>query len=44
MPDILIDVPSRRTPDIQQVHLVLYHYICEQVEMRCAAAEMAKSG
>ncbi|MGO8918828.1 MAG: SIS domain-containing protein [Stellaceae bacterium] len=33
--DILIDVPSTRTPDIQQVHLVLYHYICERVEELC---------
>jgi D-sedoheptulose 7-phosphate isomerase len=36
--DILVDVPSRHTPDIQQVHLVLYHYLCEAVEARCAAA------
>ncbi len=32
--DILIDVPSRATPLIQQVHICLYHYICEQVEAR----------
>jgi D-sedoheptulose 7-phosphate isomerase len=32
--DILIDVPSRATPQIQQVHICLYHYICEQVETR----------
>ncbi|MFL9824957.1 SIS domain-containing protein [Rhodoplanes sp. SY1] len=35
--DILIDVPSRVTPQIQQVHLCLYHYICEQVEARLVA-------
>ena len=34
--DVLIDVPSRATPEIQQVHLCLYHYICEAVEARCA--------
>ncbi|MFC5355612.1 D-sedoheptulose-7-phosphate isomerase [Azospirillum himalayense] len=34
--DHLIAVPSRHTPDIQQVHLCLYHYICEMIEMRCA--------
>jgi D-sedoheptulose 7-phosphate isomerase len=34
--DILLDVPSKRTPDIQQVHLCLYHYICEAVEARLA--------
>lgn len=32
--DILIDVPSRSTPLIQQVHICLYHYICEKVEAR----------
>ena len=35
--DILIDVPSRSTPLIQQVHICLYHHICEQVEARMAA-------
>ena len=35
--DVLVDVPSGHTPDIQQVHLVLYHYLCEAVEARCAA-------
>jgi D-sedoheptulose 7-phosphate isomerase len=32
----LLPVPSRRTPLIQQVHLCLYHYICEHVERRLA--------
>lgn len=35
--DFLMAVPSRRTPLIQQVHLCLYHYLCEQVE-RCMMA------
>lgn len=35
--DILVDVPSRSTPMIQQVHICLYHFICEQVEARLAA-------
>jgi D-sedoheptulose 7-phosphate isomerase len=35
--DILVDVPSRSTPMIQQVHICLYHYICEQVEARLTA-------
>lgn len=34
--DILLDVPSRRTPLIQQAHICLYHYLCEQVEARLA--------
>jgi len=34
--DILLDVPSRHTPLIQQVHICLYHYLCEQVEARLA--------
>lgn len=37
--DILVDVPSRSTPMIQQVHICLYHYICEKVE-----AELAGKG
>jgi D-sedoheptulose 7-phosphate isomerase len=35
--DILVDVPSRSTPMIQQVHICLYHHICEQVEARLGA-------
>lgn len=32
--DVLIDVPSRSTPLIQQLHICLYHYICAEVEER----------
>jgi D-sedoheptulose 7-phosphate isomerase len=35
--DFLLAVPSRRTPLVQQVHLCLYHYLCEQVERRMLA-------
>ena len=30
--DILINVPSSSTPRIQELHLPIYHYICEQIE------------
>lgn len=30
--DILLAVPSRLTPRIQEMHIMLYHYICERVE------------
>lgn len=30
--DVLLDVPSDKTPLVQQVHICLYHFICEQVE------------
>jgi D-sedoheptulose 7-phosphate isomerase len=30
--DILIEVPSKVTPRVQELHLAIYHYICEQVE------------
>ena len=30
--DVLLDVPTTATPLIQQVHICLYHYICERVE------------
>jgi D-sedoheptulose 7-phosphate isomerase len=36
--DILIDVPSSVTPRVQELHLPIYHFICEKVE-----AELAKS-
>jgi D-sedoheptulose 7-phosphate isomerase len=30
--DVLVDVPSNSTPRVQEMHLVLYHYICERIE------------
>ena len=30
--DILLDVPSDITPRIQEMHIMIYHYICEKVE------------
>jgi D-sedoheptulose 7-phosphate isomerase len=30
--DVLIDVPSRETPRIQELHLPIYHFICEAIE------------
>ena len=35
--DILLDAASTSTPLIQQVHICLYHYLCEHVEA-CLAA------
>jgi D-sedoheptulose 7-phosphate isomerase len=35
--DALIDVPSRRTPIIQQLHICIYHYICERIEAAFAS-------
>ncbi len=32
--DVLLNVPSTSTPRIQELHLPIYHYICEQVEAR----------
>lgn len=34
--DILLAVPSTATPIIQQGHICLYHFLCEQVEARLA--------
>lgn len=34
--DILLDVPSKSTPLIQQAHMCLYHYLCAEVEARIA--------
>ena len=37
--DVLIDVPSISTPRVQEMHLVVYHYLCERIEgaFLCAA-------
>ncbi|HHZ07594.1 MAG TPA: SIS domain-containing protein, partial [Rhizobiales bacterium] len=32
--DVLLAVPSKETPIVQQGHLALYHYLCEAVEAR----------
>lgn len=35
--DVLLEVPSRITPRVQELHVILYHYICEQVETALSA-------
>lgn len=30
--NILIDVPSSHTPRIQELHIMIYHFICERIE------------
>lgn len=30
--NVLLDVPSRSTPRIQEMHIIIYHFICESVE------------
>ena len=37
--DLLIEVPSRSTPRIQELHLPIYHYLCEQVELNLSESE-----
>ena len=32
--DILIDVPSDDTPRVQEAHVLIYHYICREVEKK----------
>lgn len=34
--DVLIEVPSQSTPLIQQAHICLYHYFCEEIESAIA--------
>lgn len=34
--DVLLAIPSRSTPLIQQAHICLYHYVCERVEAMLA--------
>jgi D-sedoheptulose 7-phosphate isomerase len=33
--DILLDAPSRSTPLVQQVHICIYHYLCQRIEEQC---------
>lgn len=35
--DVLFGAPSKHTPLIQQVHLCLYHYLCDMIETRMMA-------
>lgn len=35
--DILFAVPSRSTPLIQQTHVCLYHYLCQEIEKDLAS-------
>lgn len=39
--DVLLTVPSRSTPLIQQAHAAVYHYLCGAVERRCLTATVA---
>lgn len=32
--DVLLEVPSRSTPRIQEFHLLYYHHLCQQIEAR----------
>lgn len=40
--DALLDAPSTHTPMIQQVHVCLYHYLCDKVEEQMAAKEVVQ--
>ena len=33
--DILLDVPEKSTPRIQEIHICLFHYMCGRVEANC---------
>jgi D-sedoheptulose 7-phosphate isomerase len=39
--DHLFAVPSRSTPHIQQVHISLYHYLCQEIEKQMVATTAA---
>ena len=32
--DILLNVPSNETPRVQELHMCIYHYICELIEIK----------
>ena len=33
--DVLLNVPAELTPRIQELHLPVYHYICQEIEKNC---------
>lgn len=35
--DLLLDAPCAHTPLVQQIHVCLYHYLCEEIESRMAS-------
>ncbi len=35
--EVLIDVPSNSTPRVQEMHLIIYHYLCERIEAAFSA-------
>ena len=37
--DVLLDVPATLTPRVQEAHVVVYHSLCELVELAIAADE-----
>jgi D-sedoheptulose 7-phosphate isomerase len=39
--DFLIDAPASQTPRIQELHLPIYHYICEEVEKSISIATIS---
>jgi D-sedoheptulose 7-phosphate isomerase len=41
--DFLLAAPSRSTPLVQQVHLCLYHYLCQQIELRMMESDRAEA-
>lgn len=35
--DILLNVPALNTPRIQELHVMIYHYMCEAIEVKCCS-------
>ena len=38
--DLLITVPTNDTPRIQELHLPIYHYICEEIESKISSMNL----
>ena len=37
--DVLIEAPTLDTPRVQEIHILIYHYICECIEQRLLASK-----
>ena len=33
--DVLLDVPATITPRVQELHLPVYHFMCQEIEKNC---------
>lgn len=38
--DVLIEAPALETPRVQEIHILIYHYMCERIEQKLLAKQV----